>query len=180
MRKQLANIITSSRIAAGIVLFFFSSVTGLFLGIYVYCGVTDLIDGPIARKMNTSSNTGALLDTVGDVLTYLALVKILLVASLIPMWAIIWFVIGVLGILASGFVSRKRFGKFSIIHSLFGKLMGFFAFTLPFAVFSGIETICYIAICTSATISAFESNYIQMKLKEPDDSIISIPQLKNK
>ena len=178
MKKQLANIVTSSRIMMGIALYFFSSVTGVFLTLYALCGFTDLIDGPIARKTNSSSELGAILDTAGDVITYVALAKILLVAHMVPVWVLIWFVTSALGIVVSGFVAKKRFGKFYIVHSLFGKIMGFFAFALPFAMYFNIIYVCYCALCTSATISAVESNVIQLRLKEYNPDVMSLHQLK--
>ncbi len=178
MKKQLANIVSSSRILMGIALYFFSSVTGFFLALYTLCGFTDLIDGPIARKTNSTSEVGAFLDTAGDVITYVALAKILLAAHMVPVWVLIWFVTSAVGIVASGFVAKKRFGKFYIVHSLFGKIMGFFAFALPFALYYNIIFLCYCALCTSATISAVESNVIQLKLKEFNPDVMAIHQLK--
>ena len=91
MKKHLANIVTSSRILGAIVLFLCKDIKTTFLIIYVLCGFTDLIDGPIARKTNSSSTLGATLDTVGDVGTYLALTKIHIKNKLVPTWILIWF-----------------------------------------------------------------------------------------
>ena len=82
MKKHLANIISLSRVAGAIALFFFNEISTAFLIIYVLCGITDLIDGPIARKTNSTSPLGATLDTVGDVATYLALTKVLIIKKL--------------------------------------------------------------------------------------------------
>ncbi len=176
MKKQLANIISSLRIAAGISLFFFTEVTPVFLAIYVICGITDVADGIIARKLQTQSDIGAILDTAGDVITYVAMAKILIAGGLVPVWVLVWFVISGVSILFSGIVAQRRFGKFNIVHSLFGKIMGFFAFALPFAYYFDILVYCYVAICVSATVSAVESSVIQLKLDEPDSTVSTIKQ----
>ena len=134
MKKHLANILSSIRIVAGAFLYLFSEITGGFIALYVICGITDLLDGPIARKTGTTSSFGAVLDTVGDAVTYMAFVKILLVNHMVPRFIVLWMLIGVLGIhLLAGVVSLVRVKKFFIVHSLFGKIMGGSVFVMPFA-----------------------------------------------
>ena len=166
----MANVITASRIVCAIILFFFQDVNGAFLAIYAYCGVSDLIDGPIARKTNSTSNLGALLDTIGDVATYVALARILLSKHLVPPWAVIWYVAAAVGILSGGLVAVARFRRFFVIHSLFGKIMGFFAFMMPFAYYADLLIPCFVAICSSATVSAAETVFITAKADDPEHS----------
>ena len=117
MKKHIANIVSLSRVVGAVVLFCMKSISKSFLVIYVLCGFTDLIDGPIARKTNSSSELGATLDTIGDVLTYLALTKILIKQKEVPMWILIWIIsAGILFGLCT-FVSKKRFNKFYLPHT---------------------------------------------------------------
>lgn len=174
MKKHLANIITCTRIICAIVLFFFRSVNGTFLVVYTFCGLTDLIDGPIARKMRSQSNIGAVLDTVGDVATYVALAKILLTEHLVPFWAMYWYISAAAGILCSGIIAVARFGRFFVMHSFCGKLMGGAAFLMPFALYSGMLTTCFVLICTTATISAIETAVITLKADDPEHTAISL------
>ena len=109
MKKQLANIISLSRVAGSIVLFCCKSLSKTFLAVYIFCGLTDLIDGPVARKTNSTSTLGATLDTVGDVLTYLALTKILIVKKLVPWWILVWILSAGAVFGACTFISKKRF-----------------------------------------------------------------------
>jgi len=49
-----------------------------FLILYVICGLSDVLDGIIARKTNTTSNFGAKLDTIADfIFVTILLIKIL-------------------------------------------------------------------------------------------------------
>ena len=66
MRKQIANIITSSRILCSIFMLFFPAFSVAFYILYLFCGITDMIDGTIARKTYSTSAFGAKLDTVAD------------------------------------------------------------------------------------------------------------------
>ena len=184
LKKQCANIISATRIAAAISLFFLDEIKAPFIIIYVFCGLTDFVDGKLARKLNIISTIGAFLDTVGDVLTYLAFVKILIVQNLVPLWAVVWYIIAMLGNILAGLIAKKRFGQFYLIHSLFGKILGVALFTLPIWLNltekitpTNYNSICLSVICIIATISAFETIYIQLKSKEQLTDITSFKQL---
>ena len=181
-RKQCANIISSSRIIAAISLFFFTKVSYPFVIVYVFCGLTDLVDGKLARKLNITSSIGALLDTIGDVLTYLAFVKILIIQQLIPLWFIVWYIVAMIGNGIAAIIAKKRFGEFYFIHSLFGKVLGVSLFILPLMLrmtekIQNNNYICLSVICVVATLSAFETIYIQLKAKEKLTDITSLKQL---
>lgn len=174
MKKHLANIISSSRILCAMVLFFFNELTNLFLVIYCYCGLTDFVDGRIARKFNSISMLGTRLDTAGDVFTYLALTKILYIKNIVPIWALIWFAITLIGFTASAVISKVRLGKFYFVHSLLGKILGFAIFLLPLAI-TFIEAQIYLGIiCLISTIAAAESVVIQLRSKTAKTDVLSI------
>ena len=177
LKKQAANIVSGSRIVGAIILFFFQDVTGWFLALYCYCGISDLIDGPIARKTGHTSVVGAMLDTVGDVLTYLALAKILIMHKYVPMWVIVWMLCTAVGFAASGFIALKRFGKFSLVHSLFGKFLGVSVFALPFAMKFNFGVAWMAVICTISSIAAVESILIESLSDTLETDLTSIPKL---
>lgn len=166
MKKHIANIVSLSRVVGAAVLFCMNSISKPFLTVYVLCGFTDLIDGPIARKTNSSSELGASLDTIGDVLTYLALTKILIKQKLVPWWILAWILsAGVLfGICA--FVSKHRFKKLYLPHTWLGKIFGGSVFVLPIAMQFMPGEAWMSVICSIATIHAFELFYVQLKSKE--------------
>ena len=69
-KSHLPNALTSARFLAGPI-FFYAFLNGLFivsLFILVFSGITDVLDGYVARKMGTSSDKGAYLDVVADFL----------------------------------------------------------------------------------------------------------------
>ena len=66
MAKHLANILTGCRILGSILLLFFPAFSVAFYIIYLFCGFSDMIDGIIARKTNSTSKYGSQLDTVAD------------------------------------------------------------------------------------------------------------------
>ncbi|MCM1114126.1 MAG: CDP-alcohol phosphatidyltransferase family protein [Clostridium sp.] len=172
MKKNLANIISSSRIFGAVILFLFTEISSVFLAIYIYCGFSDLIDGPIAGKIGSVSITGARLDTIGDVLTYFALTKILIINRVIPFWALLWFGATLIVFVASAVISKLKFNKFYFVHSLFGKILGAAVFILPVALK------LYIAvICTISSIASIESVFIQLKSKSTKTDVVSLKKL---
>ncbi len=174
MKKYLANIVTSSRIVGSAILFCCNDFSTLYLCVYCYCGFTDFIDGPIARKTGSASALGAALDTIGDVLTYLSLVKILIVQKLVPGWLLIW--LGVLIVCGFGvaFLSLRKFNKFYIPHTYIGKLLGAIVFFLPLAVQIMEPQTWEFVICAFITTVLLEAAYIQLRSKEAKDFVASI------
>ena len=90
MTKHIANILTGCRIFGSILLLFFPAFSLDFYITYLLCGLSDMIDGTIARKTNSTSELGAKMDTVADfVFITASLVKILQKIN-IPQWLWIW------------------------------------------------------------------------------------------
>ena len=79
----------------------FAPVFSFWFGIlYLFCGVTDMIDGSIARLTHTVSKSGERLDSVADaVFMIIAFIKLLPVIQL-PKWLWIWIaIIGIIKIM---------------------------------------------------------------------------------
>ena len=127
----MANVITVIRILCSIALLFCQFPSSAFSFLYVAAGITDIIDGAVARKTDTVTEFGAKLDTAADfVLVAVCLIKMIPVLD-IPTWLIIWIaviaLIKVINII-SGYVRRK---EFAAEHTVMNKLTGFVLFLLP-------------------------------------------------
>ena len=93
MKKYIANIITGSRVAFSLPLLFIPLSSAWFYIFYLLCGLTDMIDGAIARKMGAVSKFGAKLDTVADfVFMFVCSIKILPLIH-IPVWLWVWIIV---------------------------------------------------------------------------------------
>ena len=62
----MANIITGFRGLISIALLFCPVFSPVFYTLYLISGLSDMIDGTIARRMNTVSEFGARFDTAAD------------------------------------------------------------------------------------------------------------------
>ncbi|MBR0414952.1 MAG: CDP-alcohol phosphatidyltransferase family protein [Clostridia bacterium] len=155
----MANIITGIRIVLSIALLFVPVFKPAFYALYITAGVSDILDGIVARKTNTVSDFGSKLDTVADmVLVAVCLIKMLPVLD-IPLWLYIWIaviaLIKVINII-SGFVIQKRFVA---THTLMNKATGVLLFLLPLsATFIDIKY-SGAAVCAVAGFAAIQEGH---------------------
>lgn len=86
----IPNLITLFRILLlpFFVYFFFSKDHSLYLALFilVLCGLTDLLDGFIARRFNMVSQLGQVLDPLADKLAILTIFISFLIQGFIPFW----------------------------------------------------------------------------------------------
>lgn len=168
--KYVPNALSISRVIAASYLFTFNDFySPVFLIIYIFCAATDFFDGKIARKYHCESKLGAALDSIGDGMTYLPLLKILIVQKLIPGWLVIWILVDLALAFVGAFIALGRFKKFFIPHTYIGKLLGLVVFVLPLMVQFMPEIVWIVAIAVTATVNVAEIIYIQLVSKEPED-----------
>ena len=166
MKKHIANIVTGCRILSSILLFFFPSFSVGFYIIYIISGFSDMIDGTIARKINITSDFGAKIDTVADlVFVTVSLIKIL-PASNIPRWFWIWgIVIAIIkiGNIILGYISEKQFIS---LHTIMNKITGLLLFLLPLTISFVELKYTAIVVCSVATFSAIQEGCYIRKGRE--------------
>ena len=155
----MANTITFFRIAAGIVLLFCSVYSPAFYALYIAAGLSDMLDGFVARQTDTVSILGARLDTIADfVLVVACLIKLLPVLR-IPAWLYVWIgitaLIKVVNII-SGFAVRKRFVA---VHSVMNKATGALLFLLPLTIPAVPLKYSAIVVCAAATFAAIQEGH---------------------
>ena len=163
MKKHIANIITGSRIVLSLPLLFIPLTSAWFYALYLLCGLSDMIDGTVARRTKSASDFGARLDTLSD-FVFLSVALIKFVPHLhIPVWLWIW--VGIvalikLGNAALGFVRAK---KLISPHTPLNKITGLLLFLLP-ATISFIDlTYTLPIVCTVATVAAMHEWYYMEK-----------------
>ena len=159
MKKKIANIITSSRILCSICLLPSPVFSVTFYIMYLFCGITDMVDGTIARKTKSVSETGARLDTVADIVfVAVCFVKILPLIQF-PTWLWIWIVVIAtikIGNVVLGLICNK---KMVSMHTVLNKVTGFLLFLFPLTL-SFIESVySSVIVCSLATVSAINEVY---------------------
>ena len=137
-----------------------------FYVLYLFCGLTDMIDGAIARKTNAVSSFGSKLDTAADfIFMAVCAVKIL---PIIYLPVLLWIWIAVIAIIkfaniVLGFVLKK---KLVVYHSVLNKITGSLLFLLPFTLQFIEPTYSFAVVCTVAIVAAIQEGYFTIKVND--------------
>ena len=166
MKIRIANFITGTRILCCVALLFCQAFSLSFFGLYLAAGLTDMIDGPVARKTGTVSELGAKLDTAADFVFVAVCLWKLLPGLSVPLWLWTWIVlialIKMINIV-SGYVIQK---KYVVLHTVMNKITGSLLFLLPLTL--PVAALKYSAplVCTVATFAAIQEGHHSRSGKE--------------
>mgnify|MGYP004448233275 len=163
-KYSLANAVTGLRVVGALLLIIPQPLTLTFFIIYTLCGITDALDGPIARRMNTESEFGAKLDSVSDLLFYAVLViKLIPVLwKLVPKWIWLWVAGIVLLRLICYAAAALKFHRFAAVHTLLNKATGFGVFALAYFMLTPAATVYAYVLCAVASIGSAEELVIHL------------------
>lgn len=155
-KKNLANIITSTRIIGTVIMAFLPTLSKAFFVVYAYTGFTDVLDGFVARKLGTVSKFGSKLDSASDLIFYITMMlKILpLLIIYLPNWMMMT-VYGIFGVrviiyLYAWLVKHK----FQSSHAYLNKATGFLLYFVPFLLKTRYFTFYAGFICAIAAVAA--------------------------
>ena len=158
----IANYISITRIFFSITLLFIRPLSMLFLLLYILCGITDIIDGYIARKTHTESRLGSKIDSIADLIMIIVLMFVLFpffhLNHSIIMWVVIIGVIKVISII----IVFIKYRTFEIIHTYGNKIVGFVLFMYPISLYFIQSNISLYIICIIASLAAFEEILINV------------------
>jgi len=165
--KNVANYISVSRIIMSIILFVTVTFSTSFYIIYIYCGLSDMLDGFIARKSKNESEIGAILDSVADIVfAIVAMIKILPMLNLTN-GIFIWIVCIVFIKIVNVICSYIYYKEIVLPHTIPNKITGFILFIVPFIIVNTNPIIFEIIICSIATFAAvLEGHYIKKIYKK--------------
>jgi len=131
MDRHAANAITLARIFGSAGLLAAPLYSTLFWGLYLLCGISDLLDGFVARRTGSISPFGAKLDSAADLVFAVAVLVRLLPTLSLPVWLWVW--VGAvaamrIAVLTAGACIGRRFVS---LHTLPNKAAGLLAFLFP-------------------------------------------------
>lgn len=172
--KQIPNLLTALRIVYAVLLLFVHPLSVPFLVLYLGAGLSDLLDGYLARRLGASGELSARLDSAADFLLCAVLLVILIPLYDWPVWVIVWIAVIALIRLIALAVCYFRFHKFAFLHTYANKATGLLLFLSPvlFWLF-GIDVSCYL-LCGLAIFSALEEFVIEIFSHQLDPNRKSI------
>jgi CDP-diacylglycerol--glycerol-3-phosphate 3-phosphatidyltransferase len=145
--RQIPNILSISRILISIVLFFLFENLYIFITFYLFEGLTDILDGHLARKLHAKSSLGSKLDSIGDFVFYVLLITYLIAkhGEILMQYfgfIIIVFLFRVINIIF-GFIKYKQL---VMIHTIANKITGFLVFLLPILIWLERKELLFIVL----------------------------------
>ena len=161
----VANVITGIRIVCALGLIFCPTFSAWFYVLYIVGGISDVLDGIVARHLGKETKFGARLDMVADIIFTLTVLIKVVRTVFIPMWLIIWiFCIAVIKCInmISGFVMHKRLVS---EHTIMNKICGVLLFAIPLCIGRFPRqpvAVLIVLTCGVATFAAIqEGHYIR-------------------
>ncbi|MDP4238514.1 MAG: CDP-alcohol phosphatidyltransferase family protein [Bacteroidota bacterium] len=167
MNKQVPNTISILRIILSLGLFWVIKTKLPFVGLVFVIGLSDVADGYIARKYKLVTKKGAQLDSIADLVFFIALLIILFIRY-------DWVIRNNLGLLllvlvvkvTTVVVSKIRHGKIVFIHTYANKLTGFVIFLVIMILPFEVSPVLIKGVFGLAILAAIEELVIILKYKE--------------
>ena len=165
---NMADTITSARMVFSLFLLFMPPRFIGFFAVYTLAGLTDALDGWLARKTGTASEFGARLDSMADLLFYGVLLVRLFPVMRQALPVTIWYAVAVILIvrLAAYAVAAIRYHRFASLHTWLNKLTGGAVFLLPYVLAVSTGVVYSWAVCILAFAAALEELAIHVFRKE--------------
>ncbi len=164
----IPNTVTLLRIIGTAALIFVAPFTSAFYVIYTLCGVTDILDGTLARALKCKSELGARLDSIADLLFYAVMILKIMpkLSEVLPtaLWVVI--VLTFLLRVASYILAAMKYKLFVSMHTYLNKLSGASIFIVPYFVTGPSALPVCIAVTAVAVFAAVEEFIIHLSQKQ--------------
>ena len=162
--KQIPNILSASRIALCLTLLLVDAKTLPFWVLYLIAGLTDILDGFLARRWGVESKFGARLDSLADFVFVLAVGYKLFPWLKLP--AALWMMIAFIALVKivnaiSEYVVKRRI---EFLHTKANKLTGFLLFVGMMAIAqSYFIPLAWLIACIALFAAIQEGHFIRSK-----------------
>lgn len=163
-KLNTADIITLIRMGGTLLLVVPEPLHAGFFCLYALTGLTDVLDGWIARKTNTASAFGAKLDSAADLLFY----AVMLVRIFPTLWGTlpghIWYAVAFIVVvrIAAYLVAAVKYHCFASLHTKLNKLTGAAVFLIPFLLVTEARVAYCWMVCVIAAVSSAEELLIHL------------------
>lgn len=133
---------------------------------YILGGLSDFLDGFVARKWKQQSKAGAKFDSIADMVFIISIAIIVVKNIHISLW--IWICIVVIALFrgVSYGIGFYKYRTFASLHTFLNKVTGVLIFIFPLLyVLFGLDITAFF-LCLVAFLSSFEEVLIILKSKE--------------
>ena len=142
-----------------------------FYIIYLICGVSDIVDGIIARRFKATSALGSRLDSIGDVVLTLVVLYIILPIINLPVWLLIWILAVIVLRFVSVGIAIYRYRKPTLLHTIMNRSVAMALFLFPFSLLLFETHTIPIILTLVASIAAIEEVLIMAMAPTLDPNV---------
>lgn len=162
MYKAIPDLLSLSRLGLAFVLLLTEPLSPVFLSIFFVCGLTDILDGLVARRFDICSEHGYIVDSISDVVLATILLYCVIPVVIWEGWMVIWIaVIAVVRIVAFS-IGSIRYRRPAFVHTCLNKVTGAMLFIAPFLMVIVGAPVTVAAVCCVASVSSVEYLYINI------------------
>lgn len=174
-KRYLPNILSCLRIVLAFGLLSAANHRYCVFVVFLLCGLTDLIDGYLARKWRCETELGARLDSLGDFIFFIALGVYLYLRryavikeNLILITLV--FAIRIASLVVCGIKNKKVYS----LHTISNKITGILLFLgIGLVILMEVRQMVGIVLI-AALLSALEELIIMIRIQSPDPNIRSL------
>ena len=173
---NIADIITLIRMVGTLFLLMLKPLSLAFFWVYALTGLTDVLDGWIARKTKTTSDFGARLDSIADLVFYAVMLTGIFPILFEKLPSEIWYVVAaVLCIRISAYIiAAIKYRLFASLHTYLNKFTGAAVFLIPFSLITDY-TVAFCWIVSGVAMAAsIEELVIHIRRKDYCSNVKSI------
>ena len=178
MKKGMisANAVTCMRIVATAALIFTEPLSECFFCFYTFAGITDVLDGFIARRTNTESDKGARLDSIADLMFYTVMIIRLFPVLYKVFPKKVWLAAGgaVFVRICSYVTAAIKYKKFASLHTYMNKLTGAAVFLVPYFIPTSFYTVYCFSVCAIGVLASTEELIVHIKSTTYNPDIKSV------
>ena len=162
--KRIPDLLSMSRIVLCLPLLMVDAMTVPFWVLYVIAGLTDILDGFLARRWEVESKLGARLDSLADFVFVLTVGYKFFPLLKLP--ATLWMMIGLIALIkvANAISSYMVKRRIEFLHTRANKLTGFFLFIGMMAIGqSYFVPVAWVIACIALFAAIQEGHIIRSK-----------------
>lgn len=175
---QIPNLVSLVRILIAPLLFVFAfrQMEYWFLGALLFSGLTDVLDGMLARKLNLITPLGAHLDSWGDFTIYITMAICAWIIwpdttqQILPHYAMILF-----SFLLPTWIGLIKFGKLTGYHTWSVKTAVVATFAGYFALYTDIASWPFVLASWLCVLAGIEEILITLVLRREHTDVRSLP-----
>lgn len=175
---HVPNALSVARVPLSLSILFVRPFSAWFFVLYVLCGITDVLDGFIARRCHAESQLGAVLDSIADFVFFLSALYVFLTAIAIPPLIVIW-AFSLVIVRGAGLIAAfSKFQSWAALHTYAYKIVGFVFFCFPaFYALMGAG-MAGVILCSIATFATAEEIYINTHTSVLDLDVKGLSELR--